>query len=79
VSVDVGDVRERTEGVSGVEIVAHDRQALASAAERIIESATRSNGREKIAELDSGRIRDAVIEVYEEVLRREAAKRGSPS
>jgi len=79
VSVDVGDVRERTEGVSGVEIVARDRQALASAAERIIESATRSNGREKIAELDSGRIRDAVIEVYEEVLRREAAKRGSPS
>lgn len=71
VSVDVGDVRERTSGVSGVEIVARDPQALASAAERIINSATLSNGREKIAELDSNKIRDAVIEVYAEILGRE--------
>ena len=69
VSVDVGDVRERTSGVSGAEIVARDPQALASAAERVIKSATRSNGREKIAELDSNKIRDAVIQVYEDVLR----------
>ncbi|MDP9178922.1 MAG: glycosyltransferase [Gemmatimonadota bacterium] len=68
VSVDVGDVRERTSGVSGVEIVARDAQAIASAAERIIGSANRSNGREKIAELDSNRIRDAVIQVYEDIL-----------
>jgi teichuronic acid biosynthesis glycosyltransferase TuaC len=70
VSVDVGDVRERTSGVSGVEIVARDPRAIASAMERIITSAQRSNGREKIGELDSNRIRDAVIRVYEEILRK---------
>lgn len=68
VSVDVGDVRERTGGVSGVEIVPRDAQAIASAAERIIGSASRSNGREKIRELDANRIRDAVIQVYREIL-----------
>ncbi len=70
VSVDVGDVRERTLGVSGVEIVARDPQAIASAIERTISSAQRSNGREKVGELDSKLIRDAVIRVYEELLRK---------
>jgi teichuronic acid biosynthesis glycosyltransferase TuaC len=69
VSVDVGDVRERTSGVSGVEIVARDPQAIATALERIINSASRSDGRGKIAELDSNRIRDAVIKVYQETLK----------
>jgi teichuronic acid biosynthesis glycosyltransferase TuaC len=68
VSVDVGDVRERTSGVSGVEIVPRDPRAIASAAERIVMAASRSNGREKIAELDANRIRDAVIQVYREIL-----------
>lgn len=76
VSVDVGDVRERTSGVIGVEIVARDAQALASAAERILNSATRSNGRDKIAELDSNKIRDAVIQVYEEMVRGQLPNRG---
>jgi teichuronic acid biosynthesis glycosyltransferase TuaC len=74
VSVDVGDVRERTSGVSGAEIVARDPQALASAAERMIRSGTRSNGREKIAELDSNRISNEVIRVYADVLGREFRK-----
>lgn len=74
VSVDVGDVRERTSGVSGVEIVARDPQAIATALERIISSASRSDGRGKIGELDSNRIRDAVIQVYKEIVDARQAK-----
>jgi teichuronic acid biosynthesis glycosyltransferase TuaC len=70
VSADVGDVRERTSGVSGVETVARDSEVIASAVERIIRSGQRSNGREKIGELDSNRIRDAIIRVYETILRK---------
>ncbi len=79
VSVDVGDVKERTSGVSGVEIVARDPEAIASGAERIISSGNRSNGRDRIAELDSNRIRDEVIRVYAEILGREFRNRESAS
>lgn len=68
VSVDVGDVKERTSGVTGVEIVARDPEAIAAAVERVINSGSRSDGREKIGELDSNKIRDAVITVYKEIL-----------
>lgn len=74
VSVDAGDVRERTSGVKGTAIVARDPEAIASETARILASNERSNGREKIGELDSGKIRDAVIQVYEEIL---DARRGS--
>jgi teichuronic acid biosynthesis glycosyltransferase TuaC len=70
VSVDVGDVRERTAEVDQVAIVERDPEAIAIAAERIIRSEKRSDGRDKIAELDSGTIRDAVIQVYQGILRR---------
>lgn len=68
VSVDVGDVRERTSGVTGGEIVARDPESIASALERIIRSGQRSNGREKIKELEASVVRDSVIRVYEDVL-----------
>jgi glycosyltransferase involved in cell wall biosynthesis len=68
VSVDVGDVMERTMGVNGTVIVPRDAAAIANELARILASNERSNGREKIAELDSGKIRDAVIQVYRNVL-----------
>lgn len=74
VSVDAGDVRERTSGVKGTAIVARDAKAIASETARILDLNERSNGRDKIGELDSGKIRDAVIEVYREIL---DARRGS--
>lgn len=74
VSVDAGDVRERTSGVKGTAIVARDPEAIASETARILDLNERSNGRDKIGELDSGKIRDAVIEVYREIL---DARRGS--
>lgn len=70
VSVDVGDVRERTEGVSGAEIVERDPQSIADAAERIIKAGQRSDGRDHIDALDSARIRDAVIGVYRTLIER---------
>lgn len=70
VSVDAGDVRERTAGVRGVAIVERDPRAIASAAHRILESAQRSNGREHVGALDSNFIRDAVIGVYRTLLER---------
>jgi teichuronic acid biosynthesis glycosyltransferase TuaC len=68
VSVDAGDVRERTDGVKGTAIVARDAEAIATEMARVLTSNERSDGREKIAELDAAKIRDAVIDVYREVL-----------
>ncbi len=68
VSVDAGDVRERTSGVKRTAIVARDPEAIASELARILASNERSNGREKTGDLDSGKIRDSVIQVYREIL-----------
>lgn len=68
VSVDVGDVRERTRDVTRTAIVARDPESIASETARMLASKERSNGREKISELDSRKIRDAVIQVYREIL-----------
>ena len=74
VSVDAGDVRERTSGVKGTAIVSRNPEAIASETARILTSNERSNGRDKISELDSGKIRDAVIQLYQDILE---ARRGS--
>lgn len=68
VSVDVGDVKERVEGVSGVSIVERNPGLIADAACKILNAGSRSSGRLKIAELDADRVRDAVIAVYHDVL-----------
>ncbi|HUQ48634.1 MAG TPA: glycosyltransferase [Gemmatimonadaceae bacterium] len=68
VSVDAGDVRERTAGVKGTALVERNPEALANAMAQVLELNERSNGRDKIAELDSGKIRDAVIQVYRDIL-----------
>ena len=68
VSVDAGDVKERTSGVTRTAIVARDPAAIANEMALILSSNERSNGREKIRELDASKIRDAVIQVYTEIL-----------
>lgn len=68
VSVDVGDVKERTSGVKQTAIVARDPAAIANEIALILSSNERSNGREKISELDASKIRDAVIRVYTTIL-----------
>ena len=49
-------------------IVARDPAAIANEMALILSSNERSNGREKIRELDASKIRDAVIQVYTEIL-----------
>ena len=68
VSVDAGDVKERTRGVKGAVIVTRDPVAIASELARMLLLNERSNGRDKIEELDSSKIRDAVIKVYQQIL-----------
>jgi teichuronic acid biosynthesis glycosyltransferase TuaC len=68
VSVDVGDVKERTDGVVGASVVDRDPRLIAAAALEILHRGTRSSGRAKIAELDAHRIRDAVLTVYSGLL-----------
>lgn len=48
VSVDVGDVAERLEGVCQCRVVSHDSDMLAKSMAEIIAANTRSNGRQKI-------------------------------
>lgn len=68
VSVDAGDVKERISGVTRTAIAPRDPAAIANELSLILSSDERSNGREKIRELDASKIRDAVIRVYKEIL-----------
>jgi teichuronic acid biosynthesis glycosyltransferase TuaC len=74
VSVDVGDVKERTNGVAGASIVGRDPRLIAAAALEILHQGTRSSGRSKISELDANHIRDEVLAVYFDVLDRRREK-----
>jgi glycosyltransferase involved in cell wall biosynthesis len=69
VSVDVGDVKERTEGVAGASIVGRDPRVIAAAAHEILDQGKRSSGRSKISELDAPRVRDAILALYYDVLK----------
>ena len=68
VSVDVGDVRERLEGVIPSRIVARDPNAIASAAAEIIVSGQRSNGRDRVAEISATAVRDKILKIYESLI-----------
>lgn len=68
VSVEVGDVPERLEGVHPSRIVARDPRAIGTAAAEIVLSGQRSNGRERVQEISATTIRDKVIQVYRRAL-----------
>jgi glycosyltransferase involved in cell wall biosynthesis len=69
VSVEVGDVAERLEGVEGCELCADDSpEAIAAALGRVLGRGGRSNGREAVRGLDERIITDRVIGVYEKIL-----------
>ena len=71
VSVDVGDVRERTEGVNGCFVVSRDPKAITAALKQALACTEKTNGRKKI--LTDGLTNDCVakkiMEVYERVVR----------
>lgn len=78
VSVDVGDVRERLEGVDGCKVCDDDHPVtIASALEKVLCVGTRINGRQKVSDLDESNITDRVIEVYKRALKPIPALKGA--
>jgi teichuronic acid biosynthesis glycosyltransferase TuaC len=64
VSVEVGDVIERLEGVRDSAIAASDAAALGRALVRMLEPPRRSNGSSKIADFSSQRMAAGLTEIY---------------
>lgn len=72
VSVDVGDVAERTEGVSGCYVVpSREPKDIASALEKAIAFEGKTNGREKILEygLTNQQVAEKIIEIYKQIIK----------
>ena len=68
VSVEVGDVRERLEGVWPSEVVARNPEALGEAVARVVACGKRSNGATHVAELSLAHVAERIVSVYSEVL-----------
>jgi glycosyltransferase involved in cell wall biosynthesis len=66
VSVDVGDVRERLEGVDGCFVVNSDVSAVSKALEKAVIFDSRTNGREAICRdgLTAGQVADKLLKIY---------------
>lgn len=74
VSVAVGDVPERLQGVEGCELTADDRpETIAAALERVLQRGERIDGRAAIQHLDERLLTERVIEIYRSVLPRQQA------
>ena len=72
VSVDVGDVAERTEGVEGCYVVpTREAKDIAQALRKVIDFAGRTNGREKIISigLSNEDVAEKLVTIYKEVLK----------
>ena len=72
VSVDVGDVRERTEGVHGCYVVSsREPKELAAALKQALANPRKTTGREKIRTdgLTNEQVARQIMEVYERVVR----------
>ncbi|MGA3204097.1 MAG: glycosyltransferase [Bryobacteraceae bacterium] len=67
VSVAVGDVLERVEGVRNCTVSATDADALGHALVRMLEPPRRSNGHSKIAEFSSQRVAAGLKEIYRQL------------
>lgn len=72
VSVDVGDVAERTDGVDGCFVVkSREPREIAAAIEKALVSKGRTNGRDKIIELGytNELVAKQIIEIYKDILK----------
>jgi teichuronic acid biosynthesis glycosyltransferase TuaC len=72
ISVDVGDVPERLQGVACSRIVARDPAALARAVAELVEAPRRSDGRRKAGEFCSHRIARELARLYRGILREQS-------
>jgi glycosyltransferase involved in cell wall biosynthesis len=79
VSVPVGDVPLRLQGVAGCEMCVDDRpETIAAALQRVLRKGQRIQGRETVHELDERLLTEKVISVYRSVLARKV-RQGSAS
>jgi len=69
VSVDVGDVRERLEGVSPSQIVQRDPREFGVALAEILQGRKRSNGRERVLEFSEDATAFRLLSLYRGALR----------
>lgn len=67
VSVDVGDVRERVDGVHPGAIAERDPEQLGAAIAAILRDPVRSNGHAAVADITTRRVAERIIEVYRRV------------
>jgi teichuronic acid biosynthesis glycosyltransferase TuaC len=69
VSLDIGDVPQRLEGIEGCEICPDELpETIAAALERVLRRGRRIRGRETVSSLDEGLLTDRLINVYQTVL-----------
>ena len=67
VATDVGDVRERLQGVEPSCIVERNPSAMAQGLERVLSQNRRSNGREHVVDLSIEKIAERVCQVYSRI------------
>jgi glycosyltransferase involved in cell wall biosynthesis len=67
--VDVGDIRERLEGVTCSHVAPRDPRALGRALAEVLNPPRRSDGRRKAHEFSSGSIARELGRLYHEVLK----------
>ena len=70
ISVDVGDTRERLNGVSQTRIVTRSPEALGAAIAEILEHPARSDGQGKVKEFCAQTIAADLRQIYERLVRR---------
>jgi teichuronic acid biosynthesis glycosyltransferase TuaC len=68
VSVDVGDVRDRIEGLDGCHIVEPDAHDISTQLGRALARGERVAGREQVADLSLSRVAERLSEIYTEVV-----------
>jgi glycosyltransferase involved in cell wall biosynthesis len=68
VSVDVGDVSERIEGVTPSRIVRRDTEALAAAIVEMMSLGSRSNGHLAMRDLSEENVAERVRSIYERII-----------
>lgn len=69
VSTDVGDARDRAKGCANSIIAGADPRSLAFALAQVLETGSRSNGRERLSGLTLGEVAHVLVALYEKAIR----------
>jgi teichuronic acid biosynthesis glycosyltransferase TuaC len=68
VATDVGDIRQVIEGTDGCYLTSFDAADVTRKLEAALALGKRTNGRERIAHLDSGAVAEKLVAVYQEAM-----------